>query len=51
MLGERDLVFIGAMLLLAGRETLLPDDKKVDNAIDTSKKVFDKVFYVTQEEV
>ena len=51
MLGEKDLVFIGAMMLLAGQESLLPDDKKVDYAVSTAKKVLEKVFYKNADEV
>ena len=43
-MGEKDLIFLGAMLLLSGKGFTNPDEHYLDDAIKVSKKVFTKVF-------
>ena len=43
-MGEKDLIFLGAMLLLSGQGYLGLAEDDIDDAINTSKTVFNKVF-------
>ncbi len=43
-MGEKDLIFLGAMLLLSGQGFMSPIEQRLDDAINTSKTVFNKVF-------
>lgn len=43
-MGEKDLIFFGAMLLLSGQGYMNPIEEDLDDAINTSKTVFNKVF-------
>ena len=43
-MGEKDLIFLGAMLLLAGQGYINPDAHYLEDAIESSKNVFNKVF-------
>ena len=43
-MGEKDLIFLGAMLLLSGNGYVNPDENYLQDAINTSKNVFNKVF-------
>lgn len=38
------MIFLGAMLLLSGNGYINPDEHYLEDAINTSKNVFNKVF-------
>lgn len=48
-MGEKDLIFLGAMLLLSGNGYMNPDEHYLEDAINISKNVFTKVFYTEEK--
>ena len=44
-MGKKDIIYIGAMLLLAGKTVSeMTDEYNMDNAISTSTRMFEKIF-------